>query len=594
MTGSKGYREVENSEESSLSFFELFGMETSYVDMQVAGRIVSGLIEHIEPQVHDGEVVGLTIRGVSKEHDEELETILNQMKIYPWVDEESDGTFTFSIENKREANRLAFFDKRARIDTSFKETETDMDSAHSPESVSLAPDPYVFPLPSTTEDPNPRLTYPRTPKIEHAGTDDDDVQETDVWMQVARDNFDQGLPLEGEEVESVPYRKGIDLKLFKNRYHFYKDAIKAPDGELLSWKDHKEVLLAAKHDPEKMKQAVDMSVGLVKMVVDRILKKFSTNEIFDEDDLFQAGMEGLLYGLMNLEERETSPSSYLVPCIEGYIRKVLRTQKRIFAQPHGVADLLSKYRRSQAELEREIPRFITLTREQQEEKIIQRAGLSQKEARSVLTMINAKKESFDEDLIDPELTYREKSLIEAGGDEHERVRQSFSEALETLSIREEIVLRLHFGLMGGTRIKDISEVKDIFTELEKYHLKQNVKEHFQKLYQFDLEKDDFDSLNRAEQMFVALLEKVPESFVANLYNNDPSNPTEITLSEIGSIFGVTGTRVGGILAKAMRTLKHPSRNKKLHDSGYLKKESTKFSWSDSSYERTVIDEREIN
>ncbi len=589
MKGGNGYDESIKNGDSSLGFYELFGMKSSYLETQIAAKLVKGLATNITMKHHEGEVSALTIAHVSKEREEELEMLLNQMKVYPWVEETEDGTVTFAVDNKREINRLAFFSivgQESRKPVSEEVVE------EAQEVVEL-PNQYAFPLPIVPVEENPKVINPPRPKVDRTAYLGK-VPEVDVWMRDARDNFDQGLPFEHEQPIDKPYRKGVDLSLFKNRYHFYRDAIEAPDGEKLSWEDHKEILLEAKHDPEKMKQAVDMSVGLVKMVVDRILKKFGTNEIYDEDDLFQSGMEGLLYGLSKLEERSgIKPASYLVPCIEGSVRTVVRTQKRVMAQPTSVANLISKYRQTQTLLERKDPNFLSLSRTEQEEKIASEAKLSRKELNAVSQMVNLKREEFDEDSIDPELTYKEKPAIACGGDEYERVQQIFSETLETLSLREEIVLRLHFGLLGGTRIKNITDVRDIFSEYEINHVKPKATEHLNKLYKFDLVKDDFDSLNRAEQIFVAILGKVPESFVANLHNNDPFNPTETTLSEIGLIFGVTGARVGGVLAKALRKMKHPKRIKPLRDSGYLTEESrTNRRWG---YTRdvTTVDEREI-
>lgn len=590
MKGGNGYDESIKNGDSSLGFYELFGMKSSYLETQIAAKLVKGLATNITMQHHEGEVSALTIAHVSKEREEELEMLLNQMKVYPWVEETEDGTVTFAVDNKREINRLAFF---SIVGQESRKPVSEEVAEEAQEVVEL-PNQYAFPLPIVPVEENPKVINPPRQRVDRA-VYVGEVPEADMWMKDARDNFDQGLPFEYEEQTEKPYRKGVDLSLFKNRYRFYKDAIEAPDGEKLSWEDHRKILLEAKYDPEKMKQAVDMSVGLVKMVVDRILKKFGTNEIYDEDDLFQSGMEGLLYGLSKLEERSgIKPASYLVPCIEGSVRIVVRTQKRVMAQPTSVANLISKYRQTQTLLERKDPNFLSLSRTEQEEKISLEAGFSLLEKRLASRMVNLKREEFDEESINPDSMYKEKSLIEFGSRDQELVNQSLNEVLETLSVREEMVARLHFGLVGGSRLENITDVKDIFSKTESHHVKPQVLERFQRLYEFTLENDDFDSLSRGEQMFVALLGKVPESFVTHLYNDDPFKPTDLTLDDIGAIFGVTSERVRGILSKAMRKLKHPSRSASLHDTGYLTKESSKVSWSDRPYERTVIDEREIN
>ncbi len=559
MKGVQGHEESAKGEDSTLGFYELFGMKSSYVDIQITAKLVRGLVKRFVPSYHDGELAELTIVGVTKEQNEDLETLLNQMKIYPWVEEASDGTFTLSLDNKREVNRLAFFIPLEGIEVPAASEETSAESEESVTEVSLpAPDPYAFPLPDIPEDRSSKVTYPKKPKIDYPATLNE-VPEVDVWMQHAKDNFDQGLPLETEEI-SKSYRKGVDLRLFKNRYRFYKDVIKATDGELLSWEEHKDILLAAKNDPEKMKQAVDMSVGLVKMVVDRILKKFSTNEIFDEDDLFQAGMEGLLYGLSRLEEREDiKPASYLVPCIEGYIRTVVRTQKRILAQPTAVANMVAKYRRAQSELEFQIPDFHSLTQRQQEEKIIGRAGLSRLDASAVLTMLNAKKESFDEESIDPDFYEQDDIHHKASLEE---LKRHTTDTLSTLVPREDLVLRLRFGILKDSRFSSPEGVKELLDESRRRHSNLESKGSITRLLNFDLETDDFDGLNPAEQIFLALIQKIPVSWVAHLLHGD-FNRSAATLEDVSAILGTTREVVRQVEAKGLRHLKHPLRSRRM-------------------------------
>lgn len=367
MKGAKGYDESVHGEDSALGFYELFGVRASYLEMQIAARLARGLITNIKPQYTDGQISSLLITGIAKKKEEELETILNQMKIYPWVEESSDGAVTLSLDNKREVNRLEFFISLENFTTPEQSGESLEEVPDMAENLDdPVPNPYAFPFQENPEPESAQIASFRTPSTLQS-LPLDEVPGVDELIQSGQDNFDQGLPMEGEEI-SKPYRKGIDLSLFKNRYRFYKDAIKAPNRELLSWEEHKEILLEAKYDPEKMKQAIEMSVGLVKMVVDRIVERFGTSEIYDEDDLFQTGMEGLLYGLSRLEERDDiKPASYLVPCIEGRIRRLVRTHKRILQQPDQVANAVAKYRRAQSMLEREVPRFLMLQREQQEE-----------------------------------------------------------------------------------------------------------------------------------------------------------------------------------------------------------------------------------
>jgi RNA polymerase sigma factor (sigma-70 family) len=516
----------------------------------------------------------------------DLEDVLIKMKVYPWITEQDDGSAIFEIENHRELERLQFFGV-------LKDAAAPTEEVEEAELSPVFVDEYAFPLPPTPPSvPPTKNTQPRI-RAEKPVENDEDPLAVDMWMEQATDNFDSGRDIEPEEEKEISPQFGPNLKLYKREYFFRDGSFYKNNGEVISLDEHKDILVAAKNDPEKMDQAVRMSVGLVKMVVDRVMKKFSTNEIFDEDDVFQAGMEGLLYGLSHFESRSTSPTSYLVPCIEGSIRGFLRKQKPIFSYGSSSNKNMVKYLRERRKLEHGDGRFHSLTREQQEERVADAAGLTLEEARSVLKQLNAKRVSLDEEQIDPEFTYNEKPLIVHGSDEHERFHQLFNEAMETLSVREEMMLRLHFGMVGGDRVKNIKDVRDIFERRELVYLKSQAVERLEKLYRFDLEKDDFGSLSRAEQMFVVMLGKAPESLVEYLHNNDPYHPTDLTLDDIGSIFGVSRERVRGVVNKALRKMKHPMRNATIRDSGYFETSTRTDPRTGRVYTSASIDEREL-
>ncbi len=256
--------------------------------------------------------------------------------------------------------------------------------------------------------------------------------------------------------------------------------------------------------------------------------------------------------------------------------------------------MVSKYRKAQSAVERQNPKFNRLSPREQEEKIAQYAGLSLVEERTVRKMINLKKESFDEENIDPEFSYKEKPLIDTESVEYEKVRAQFKEALETLEIREETMVRLYYGVLGDSRIKDIKDLNEIFSAKEIHHTSAKAFKNLKRLYEFDLEKNDFSLLSPAEQMFVTLLGKVPESLVEYLHNSDSvENPTDVTYEQIGKIFDVTGPRVRDIVTKALRRMRHPAKLKKIRNTGYLTEEKRHNKRWNYDYTKTVIDDREI-
>jgi hypothetical protein len=94
-------------------------------------------------------------------------------------------------------------------------------------------------------------------------------------------------------------------------------------------------------------------------------------------------------------------------------------------------------------------------------------------------------------------------------------------------------------------------------------------------------------------MFVVMLGKAPESLVEYLHNNDPYHPTDLTLDDIGSIFGVSRERVRGVVNKALRKMKHPMRNATIRDSGYFETSTRTDPRTGRVYTSASIDEREL-
>lgn len=139
------------------------------------------------------------------------------------------------------------------------------------------------------------------------------------------------------------------------------------------------------------------------------------------------------------------------------------------------------------------------------------------------------------------------------------------EIFPSLRVREELVLRLRFGILGESRFSDKGTLEQIKEESMQGYYSMANRGSLRKLYDFDLAKDDFDSYNPAEKLFLALIGKIPESWVKSIQygggTQDHSSST--SLDDVGALLGVTRERVRLLESLGLRHMKHPSRSRKL-------------------------------
>lgn len=255
MTNSGGECAQLHDTKTQAGFYELFGVQASYHEMQVAGALIKGLVTKTFSNVEHGGIT-LTLFLAEERRVEEVETLLAQMKIFPWLEEGDGGGSCFIVDNEREIARLAFF--------------------------GIEPD-----------------------EVEYTLQQDDEGQ------------------IRGEFVSE--YSVVHSCETYTGCYT-YTDAITYVQEEPLPFKVRRSLLLEAKSNSEKMRRSLYMSLGLVVSVVDRVVSKVNS---FDREELFRVGMEGLYYGLIHLEDRETSPDGYLLSCVEARIRRHVRNAKNL-------------------------------------------------------------------------------------------------------------------------------------------------------------------------------------------------------------------------------------------------------------------------
>lgn len=559
----------------SLDFEELFGEDISYDELQAAEQVVRKFVKDAETIGDENDVKSFTIPSIAPEQKEALEQAFAALGIYGWNEENIDGLTSFIVENPKELQKLKYL---RLIDSNEPEISTPTNKDAETEGY----DEYSFPLPNVPKQepvkkyPAKKITLDETPN---------EVEEVDEYMKIADQRFSQGQNIEPEPQSKPESKYFPNLKQFKQEYFFQNGNIFDAEGNEIPFEEYKEILLAAKDDPEKMRQAVKMSTGLVKMTLDRILNKFRPNQVVNADDLLQAGMEGLVEALNRLEDRGYKPSSYLVPYIEGHIRSQLRTQKEGYLRKSGNADQIAKYLKTQNILEREDPEFGELTSAEKEQKIAEETGTPLELVRKISNEISGKFEEYDDESVEHnEAPIDDIPFIDPESDEYQRLREAISENLESMTPREELAVRLYYGITSAGRWRS-SEVYDEILNSEK---ESSIKDGtFSKLIAFDPEIDSTEGLEPAEKMFLAITGKISEEAVTDLHNNNLERPTEVTLEQIGHIFGTRRERPRQMIAKGLRLLKHPSRTSKMVKTGYVKKQrEIRQGWRGETIEST--------
>ncbi|MEX0917906.1 MAG: sigma-70 family RNA polymerase sigma factor [Candidatus Paceibacterota bacterium] len=555
------------------AFLEVFGDGKAYDELQASAKKVSVFLENANVE-RDGERIRSVTFHVPSNQKEDIQNEFVAMGVHPWTEKDEDGNYNFIIEHEREIKKLEFL----QLVSSPEPTLAGSEETSADESIEH--DPYSFPLPDvpTTERPRPNRQTSRI--VDQAN---DEVQEVDTYMQTAEESFSQGLDIEAEAAIQPEFRYSPNLKGFKQEYFFKNGEISDVHGNEIPYETYKQILLEAKDDPEKMEQAVKMSTGLVITVLKRVLDKFGPNSVVTADDLFQAGMEGLVVAIRRYEDRETRPSSYFVPYIEGYIRTYLSVQKEGYARKPNDIRKIATYQKAVNTLVGKDPYFNNLPSNERELLIAEETGFSLAEVRKTARQTGATSEEYDDDVLEHNREKEEDLFIDLESIDYSKLQDAITENLESVPLREELAVRLYFGLTGPGRWRN----EDVQNELLGGDNTSIRNGSYQELLKFDPQKDSLRDLNSAEQMFLAVIGKIPESAVAELHLNDPEKPTSVSLEEIGKIFGTRRERPRQLIAKGLRQLKHPGKVPKLVKTGYVKKVREKRkNWQGDTVEHT--------
>lgn len=290
----------------------------------------------------------------------------------------------------------------------------------------------------------------------------------------------------------------------------------------------------------------------------------------DPDLLFQMGLFGLMYAADNFSPEEaTKFRSYMIPCVEGYMRRVapMARQGVLWVPVHVSAQRKKFYsvrkavgaaNPAQAPQDEDVARAMHAGGALRDDsttaldKYVRRCLVAYSEIDSDIF----DSEDFtlsDRDMLG-ELLYLEPAQL-ADFDSKE-LKQVVAEVLRSLTPREERILRLRFGISDRaentsrivyeTLIKEAAERGEVVTE----------NDLIARMRRLTAEGD----LTRPEKY--AKLSDEDKVFY-NRYIELVGSIDENTLESLGQQFSVTRERIRQMEAKALRKLKHPSRSRKL-------------------------------
>ena len=343
---------------------------------------------------------------------------------------------------------------------------------------------------------------------------------------------------------------------------------------LLSNEEEKELAIAVENgDLEAKQRLAEANLRLVVSIAKRYVGRG-----MQFLDLIQEGNMGLMKAVDKFDySKGFKFSTYATWWIRQAITRAIADQARTIRIPVHMVETINKLVREQRNLLQELGQDPT------PEQIAERMDMTPDKVREILkiaqepvsleTPIGEEDDSHLGDFIEDE-------VIENPVDYTTRVvlREQLDEVLDTLTDREENVLRLRFGLDDG-KMRTLEDVGKVFN-VTRERIRQIEAKALRKLRHPSRSKQlkDFIEDEVIENPVdyttrVVLREQLDE--VLDTLTDREENVLRLrfglddgkmrTLEDVGKVFNVTRERIRQIEAKALRKLRHPSRSKQLKD-----------------------------
>lgn len=437
--------------------------------------------------------------------------------------------------------------------------------------------------------PNTPLAPGKRPRKKEAAPEasGEDPADADRELEEFERAFDSGSITEetleqetGVRPELVSQSRAPNLVLFPRKYVWEQQNPKKrghlrerATGRVVKEKDVlDEVLEARTGTPEQyehsMRELALMNRTLILWKLRQVLER---HPAADPDDLFQAGLRGMAYAVDHYEMRPgTKFNSYLIPCMEGYMRRVAAAARhRAVTAAVQVSGLRKQILDSERALRSERPDEKVeperLMRSLHDQGIIAEESMRAFDAylrRVLLSYEETDLTPLEDDALsadDVDMLGRALYVDPESADpaEAHEARTKVSAALRTLTPREERAVRRYFELY----LTDEKTAADIYDSLRAQLASEGMSLSSEELKRKirDLTAEGDLNLAETQKRLSAGDRAIARRYVELLHERAQDE----TLEVVGQEFSVSRERMRQIIEKAIRKLRHPSRSKTL-------------------------------
>lgn len=603
--------EALRSLKNSLEKMDFFGTGTNWIALEKSGD----------------EWVELTRAPRDDEHKAELIAKLGALGIYPWEEIQENVpvlviehprdvqilrtagiiVYIFEMHERKEARaredemlRRAqeAIERNARIAQYISDLRRTLDEERQ---AMRTPVPASFGADAFYQFPYPKLIFPRDNRARRAVArtePTEGVLELDDEIQALVEAWDSGASEDVEEARKVFESKVPTLTLFPRKFRWIRNGShkvvqmigpRGEAGKIYSTEEYDTLLESArnwrnnKESLEALETLIEMHVGLLLWLLPFVQARIDA----EPDILFQNGLLGLIYAIEKYDPNRGSGGGfvpYAITRMEGFMRLATRGGSigSVIHVPVHVVSERNKVRRAERALRQEHPERkigaeeVRQTLENQGIK----AGknLCAFDAFLRKLMLNYELTAIDELLseegdatrVDMRGLPLQQEPDESGAFLHD-AKRLLRKLLLSLTPREERIVRLYFGLAAGARDSDSKyettakseeiaqyafrgdEIKTILREHAGRKSIVGIGPHTRAMRQFAGKSLDFQK---------RLVRAVLKAYANATREYDTEGGGE-SFKEIAHQQGMTPERIRQILAKALRKMRHPSRNRHL-------------------------------
>lgn len=327
-----------------------------------------------------------------------------------------------------------------------------------------------------------RMSKERVNKMSVPEREEEIEKEADIELSEIIDRFDLGWS--EEEIALMSRRnEGLPtLDLFPYKYIWFREEKEGRkrmrrrhcwdvrEEKIIDEQERHEMRLQAKTDPEALRSCVEMNLGLV---LSRIPYFLDRHQNAEPDDLLQVGIMGLLSAFKNYTSEDGKGwSGYALQYIEQGMHRYLSDNVRLIRKPSHTDSNRGAYFKAQRALESDRPSKAVERREMAES--LYRTGALKVPSDLALDRFERRLEIERIIELEPtvlDIAYGSKNVSMTGAPlvsqdspedalHKKELIETINQILQTLTPREERVLRMRFGM--GVKEHTLEEVAETY------------------------------------------------------------------------------------------------------------------------------------